>query len=72
MKQGGRQLVTGVTVNSVLGLSHQKRRLIRAMLHRASKAPVDPKRRAELTGLLAWVHMLNPDQATALRRKAKF
>lgn len=72
MTQGGRQLVTGVTVNRVLGLSRSKRRRIRAMLHQASKTVVDAKRRAELHGLLAWVHMLNPDQASALRRRAKF
>src|SRR5688572_5004633 len=63
MKRGGRQLVTGVTVNEVLGLSRKKRRRIRAMIHQASKNGADPKRRAELNGMLAWVHMLNPAQA---------
>jgi retron-type reverse transcriptase len=72
MGQGGRQLVTGVTVNSVLGLSRKKRRRIRSMLHHASKEGIDQKRRAKLMGLLAWVHMLNPEQAAALRKKAKF
>jgi hypothetical protein len=71
MARGGRQIVTGVTVNSVLGLSRRERRRIRAMLHQASKQPPDPKRRAELRGLLAWVHMLNPEQATALRKRTK-
>jgi retron-type reverse transcriptase len=72
MKQGGRQLVTGVTVNSVLGLSRKKRRLIRSMLDHASKQGVDHRRRAELLGLLAWVHMLNPAQAAVLRKKMNF
>jgi hypothetical protein len=72
MGQRGRQLVTGVTVNSVLGLSRKKRRVIRAMLHQASKTGVDQRRRAELGGLLAWVHMLNPEQASVLRKQAKF
>lgn len=72
MSQGGRQLVTGVTVNAVLGLSRKKRRVIRAMLHRASRDGVDRKGRARLFGLLAWVHMLNPAQAAALRRKVRF
>jgi len=69
MTRGGRQLVTGVTVNAVLGLSRKKRRRIRAMLHQAAGAGVDPRRRAELEGLLAWVHMLNPAQAQALRKR---
>lgn len=71
MNRSGRQLVTGVTVNEVLGLSRQKRRQIRAMLHRASIAGADPERRAQIAGMLAWVHMLNPGQAEALRRNAK-
>jgi RNA-directed DNA polymerase len=66
--QGGRQEVAGVTVNSVLGLSRQKRRRIRAMLHAARTTPTGDKRRAELAGLLAWVHMLNPEQAEKLRK----
>jgi RNA-directed DNA polymerase len=72
MKQCGRQLVTGVTVNSVLGLSRKKRRQIRSMLHHASTEGVDQRRRAELVGLLAWVHMLNPEQAAVLRKKMTF
>jgi hypothetical protein len=48
------------------------RRHIRSMLHYASKEGVDQKRRAELIGLLARVHMLNPEQAAALRKKVTF
>jgi retron-type reverse transcriptase len=69
MGRGGRQVVTGVTVNAVLGLSRQKRRRIRAMLHRAAKGGAGSRSRAELLGWLAWVHMLNPGQAAALRRE---
>jgi hypothetical protein len=58
-----------VTVNRVLGLSRKQRRLIRAMLHRARTAGADARRRAHLEGLLAWVHMLNPAQAIALRKR---
>ena len=64
MTRGGRQRVTGVTVNKVLGLSRQERRVIRAMLHRD-----DPAQRDRTQGLLAWVDMLNPQQAEALRRR---
>lgn len=64
MTRGGRQRVTGVTVNKVLGLSRQERRVIRAMLHRD-----DPAQRDRTAGLLAWVDMLNPQQAEALRRR---
>jgi hypothetical protein len=70
MKRGGRQIVAGVTVNEVLGLSRKQRRKIRAMLHHAATNGADSKRREELKGLLAWVHMLNPGQAESLRRKA--
>lgn len=70
MGKGARQLVTGVTVNQVLGLSRIERRRIRAMLHRAKVQGADPRRQAELKGLLAWVQMLNPAQADALRRRA--
>ena len=62
---GGAQRVTGVTVNRVLGLSRKERRRIRAMLHRS-----DPAQRRRVEGLLAWVAMLNPGQAEALRVQA--
>ena len=64
MTTGGAQRVTGVTVNRVLGLSRKERRRIRAMLHRN-----DPAQRRHVEGLLAWVEMLNPAQAEALRRR---
>lgn len=69
MNRGRRQEVTGVTVNSVLGLSRKKRRRIRAMLHRASIEGTDANAKSRLQGLLAWVHMLNPEQAAVLRGK---
>ena len=68
MRSGGRKIVTGVIVDRVLGLSRQQRRKIRAMLHHARTRGADAKRRAQLAGLLAWVQMLNPQQAAALRR----
>lgn len=62
MNQSGRQLVTGVTVNQVLGLSRQERRQIRAMLHQAETDGAEPQPRAQLAGLPAWVHMLTPNK----------
>jgi hypothetical protein len=68
MRRGGAQVITGVTVNSELGLSRKKRRIIRAMIHRASLGNATDKQKERIAGQLAWVHMLNPAQADALRR----
>lgn len=68
MRQGQRQRVTGVTVNRVLGLSRQERRLLRAMAHRLSQQD-DPELRQHLEGKLAYLHMLNPEQAAKLRAR---
>ena len=60
MGRGRRQSVTGVVVNQVAGLSRQQRRIWRATLHR------DKLDRAEWQGKLAFLWMLNPQQAAAL------
>ncbi|MFP2956816.1 reverse transcriptase family protein [Myxococcus sp. 1LA] len=70
-RQGGAQRVTGVTVNATLGLSRQERRRLRAMLHQEEQAGDDEARRARLDGLLAYVKMLNPEQAERLARRRK-
>jgi retron-type reverse transcriptase len=67
MRRGQRQRVTGVTVNETLGLSRKERRKIRASIHRLSQNP-DPVLRAQVEGKLAYLQMLNPDQAEALRK----
>lgn len=64
MRRSARQSVTGVIVNKVLGLSRQERRKIRAMLHNAKKNGETPP---QLEGKLAYLTMLNPEQANALR-----
>jgi RNA-directed DNA polymerase len=71
-RRGARQEVTGVTVNEVAGLSRRERRRVRALAHqvrmvRESGTP-EPAREAELAGKLAYLAMLNPAQAAALRR----
>jgi hypothetical protein len=66
MRAGGRQAVTGVIVNEVLGLSRQQRRTLRAALHRLRLE--GSGRDARLEGHLAYLHMLNPAQAQRLKR----
>jgi retron-type reverse transcriptase len=68
--QSSRQIVTGVVVNKDLGLSRQERRRLRAMAHRlrqqhaAGTAP--PEELAKFRGRLAYLRMLNPEQATRI------
>ncbi len=62
MRKGRRQSVLGVTVNQEMGLSRKQRRQLRAALHQGQ----------EVTGKLAYLQMLNPKQAEALRAKQKF
>ena len=66
MRSGGRQAVTGVVVNETLGLSRQERRKLRAQIHQMSPDHA-PEELARLRGKLAYLRMLNPDQAAALR-----
>ena len=67
MTQRGAQRVTGVIVNRQMGLSRQERRRLRAALHRQAKTP-DPKAGKVLDGKLAYLSMLNPQQAERLAR----
>jgi retron-type reverse transcriptase len=66
LRRGRRQRVAGVTVAEGVGLSKKERRKIRALIHQQGK---DPHRRAQIEGKLAYLHMLNPAQAAALRRR---
>jgi len=69
--QGRRQTVTGVVVNQTLGLSREERRRMRAAAHRLNQAAAsgkcDESQVARFRGKLAWLAMLNPAQAAALR-----
>ena len=71
MHSGQRQQVAGVVVNDKLGLSRKERRRLRAMIHRlnqeADSGSPDPEEVEYLDGKLAYLEMLNPDQAEALR-----
>ncbi|HKX63035.1 MAG TPA: hypothetical protein VJS65_14345 [Verrucomicrobiae bacterium] len=70
MGQGTRQTVTGVVVNQTLGLSRQVRRRMRAAAHQlrnGSRLDSDGRQAAHLEGKLAYLSMLNKDQAARLR-----
>jgi retron-type reverse transcriptase len=70
-RRGGRQTVTGVTVNQVLGLSRKERRRLRAMIHQEGSRPADAETSALINGKLAYLAMLNPKQAEALRARRR-
>jgi len=73
MGKGSRQSVTGVVVNSVLGLSRQERRKMRAMVHRLKRLPETEPNHAQqssrLCGKLAFLSMLNTQQANRIRAR---
>jgi len=71
MGKGSRQMVTGVVVNQVLGLSRQQRRRLRAMVHHLQSAPgaSNGKLQSYVTGKLAYLEMLNPEQAAKFQVK---
>jgi hypothetical protein len=68
-RRTNKQVVTGVTVNDVLGLSKKERKKIRAAIHHAKHGKLDAKARASLEGKLAYLHGLNPEQAAKLRAR---
>jgi retron-type reverse transcriptase len=70
MRRSGRQAVTGVIVNKDMGLSRQERRKLRAALHQQQSNPQGAVIDRRLLGKLAYLHMLNPKQAAALRQGA--
>lgn len=71
MRRGQRQTVTGVVVNDVLGLSRADRRVLRAVIHRATNGGAPTLDRAELEGKLAYLAMLNPEQAKVLAERLR-
>jgi RNA-directed DNA polymerase len=69
MTRGNRQTVTGVVVNQTLGLSRQERRRLRAAAHQLGRNTLpdpDGRLRLWLQGKLAYLSMLNKDQAARL------
>jgi retron-type reverse transcriptase len=73
LRDGSRQSVTGVVVNQVLGLSRQTRRYLRAAVHRCVRehlaGTADPAMLSRVDGQLAYLAMLNAEQARKLALK---
>jgi len=74
LRQSNRQLVTGVVVNDRRGIDRTTVRRLRAILHRARFEGLPAQNRekiphfqAWLGGMIAYVHMVNPQQAKPLR-----
>lgn len=68
MRAGRRQAVTGVVVNETMGLSRHERRKLRAALHRqkVAEGAGDLREKLRVQGKLAYLFMLNRQQALAL------
>ncbi len=68
LRRAQRQRVAGVVVNEQAGLSRHDRRRLRAAIHQLKRdgQPADPQAVRRLAGKLAYLHMLNPDQAAPL------
>jgi retron-type reverse transcriptase len=74
MRQGRRQEVTGVSVNTRLSVPRDEWRELRAILHNAKKHGLESQNRAQhphfaayLRGRIAWVHMVDPARAAKLK-----
>ena len=68
-RQGRRQLVTGLVVNTAVNVPRHTRRLIRAAIHAGANAHLGgkPVNRAQLQGHLAFLQSVNPNHASVLR-----
>jgi hypothetical protein len=69
LRKGERQHLLGVTVNQTLGRSRRERRKVRAMLHRLKTTPPEMRHAGQirqLGGNIAFLKMLNPEQASSL------
>ena len=68
MGQGKRQTVTGVVVNQTLGLSRQERRRLRAAVHQLhGKVDAEGMHSSKIEGKIAYLSMLNPQQAAPFK-----
>ena len=69
-----RQSVTGIIVNDRLSIPRSQVRRVRAILHQAQKTGLDgqnrenhPHFREWVTGMVAYISMVNPEQGNKLR-----
>ncbi|HEX8912504.1 MAG TPA: reverse transcriptase family protein [Humisphaera sp.] len=74
LRPSAAQTVTGIVVNERLGVSRDTVRRLRAILHRAKAEGLAAQNRenhphyeAWVRGMVAYVHMVNPQQAAPLR-----
>ncbi len=74
MRRGGRQEVTGLTVNDRPSISRRELRTLRAILHTAARFGLESQNRdgrphfaAHLRGRVEYACMIDPDRAPALR-----
>lgn len=73
LRPNARQTVTGIVVNERLGVPRRTVRRLRAILHNAQRTGLAAQNRdghphfeAWLAGMIAYVRMVNPDQAAGL------
>jgi len=73
-RPGRRQTVTGIVVNKRPNVPRRVTRRLRAILHRARKEGLAAQNREKrdnfepwLTGMIAYVQMVNPDKGKRLR-----
>ncbi len=76
MRKGRRQEVTGLTVNRKLSIPRDELRQLRAIVHNVGKHGLESQNRnnhphfeSYLRGRIAYVHMVEPAKAAALRAK---
>jgi hypothetical protein len=75
LREAARQTVTGIVVNERPGVPRHIVRRLRAILHRAKSEGLAAQNRenhphfeAWIRGMVAYVHMVNPQQAAPLRQ----
>lgn len=66
-----RRVVTGVVLSNdgTISLGRDKKRLLRAQVHRASQGALDVEQLQELSGYLSFVNVVEPDFLMRLREK---
>jgi RNA-directed DNA polymerase len=74
--QNARQVVTGLVVNQTVGVPRDIVRRIRSILHHAKTEGLEtqnrdqhPNFRGWLEGMIAYIHMVKPDQAAKLQQQ---
>ena len=74
LRRNAAQTVTGIVVNERPGVPRRLVRRLRAILHRAKHEGLEAQNREEhphfeawVCGMIAYISMVNPDQAAALR-----